>query len=362
MTGETRLLLVGAGHAHLHLLRHAHQLRHAGYVVTLVAPPWFDYSGVAAGVAVGARDPEAGRIDVAHLARGQVDHRHTRVTELDPDTRVAVCEDGEAIRWDVVSLNIGSVAATPPGVHVHDDVVRVKPLDDLRRLRERVAEPGARSELRVTVVGAGPSGIELAAQLAVAPGVARVTLLESAPSLGGFLPPGAASRLTSLLDSRGITMRCGVELDQVGASRTVLRDGTALPHDVAVLATGLAPPTLATASPWGGVEGFPVRATLQHRDHDDVYAAGDCADFLPGRLPRVGVHGVRQGPVLLEALLARQAGSPAPVYAPQAQALSILDLGAGTALAVRGRHWWLGRVSLLLKRAIDRRWLAGYRS
>ena len=362
MTGKTRLLLVGAGHAHLHLLRHAHQLRRAGYVVTLVAPPWFDYSGVAAGIAVGARNPAAGRIDVARLTRGQVEHRHTQVDELDPDARVAVCENGDVVAWDVVSFNIGSVAATPPGVRVHDDVVRVKPLDDLRRLREHVAGPGPRPGLRVTVVGAGPSGIELAAQLAVATGVAHVTLLESGPTLGTFLPAQAASRLTPLLESRGVAVRCGVELDQVGASQTVLRDGTALPHDVAVLATGLAPPTLATTAPWGGAQGFPVRATLQHRDNDVVYAAGDCADFLPGRLPRIGVHGVRQGPVLLEALLARATGSAAPVYSPQARALSILDLGAGTALAVRGRHWWLGRASLLLKRAIDRRWLTSYRS
>ena len=141
----------------------------------------------------------------------------------------------------------------------------------------------------------------------------------------------------------------------------MLRDGTRVPHDTVVLATGLAPPPLATRSPLGGSDGFPVRDTLQHRDHDDVYAAGDCADFLPGPLPRIGVHGVRQGPVLLAALQARIAGAPAPVYRPQRQALAILDLGAGTGLAVRGGWWWLGRASLALKHRIDRRWIDGYR-
>ncbi|MEG9225515.1 NAD(P)/FAD-dependent oxidoreductase [Aeromicrobium sp. Sec7.5] len=362
MTAETRLLLVGAGHAHLHLLRQADQLRRAGYVVTLVAPPWFDYSGAAAGVAVGARDPAVGRIDVARLAQGGVEHRPTRVTRLDADTRAATCADGEQISWDVVSLNIGSVAATPPGLSVHPDVVRVKPLDDLHRLREHVATHHGGAGLRVSVVGAGPSGIELAAQLALVPHVARVTVLESGASLGAFLPTGAASRLARLLDHRGVVVRCGVDLVEVGASRAVLRDGTEIVHDVAVLATGLAPPPLATAAPWGGPGGLPVEATLQHRDHADVYAAGDCVDFLPGRLARIGVHGVRQGPVLLEALLARSAGGPAPVYTPPSTSLSILDLGGGTALAVRGGRWWFGRASLLLKRAIDRRWLARYRS
>ena len=149
---------------------------------------------------------------------------------------------------------------------------------------------------------------------------------------------------------------------RVDEDAVLLRDGTRVPHDIVVVATGLGPPPLATRSPLGGRDGFPVRATLQHRDHDDVYAAGDCADFLPGALPRIGVHGVRQGPVLLEALEARTSGDPAPVYRPQPEALSILDLGGGTALAVRGRWWWLGRASLALKRRIDRRWMATYRT
>ena len=138
----------------------------------------------------------------------------------------------------------------------------------------------------------------------------------------------------------------------------MLRDGTRLPHDIGGHRHGTCarhhwPP----GRRWAVRDGFPVRATLQHRDHDDVYAAGDCADFLPATLPRIGVHGVRQGPVLLAALEARASGAPAPVYRPQRRALSILDLGGGTALAVRGRWWWLGRSSLVLKRRIDRRWL-----
>ncbi len=90
--------------------------------------------------------------------------------------------------------------------------------------------------------------------------------------------------------------------------------------------------------------GVPVRATLQHVDRDEAYAVGDCARFLPGPLPRIGVHGVRQGPVLKRILLARLRGECLPVYQPQRRALSILDLGDGVGLAVRGR-WW-GTVAL----------------
>ncbi|MGA9748634.1 MAG: FAD-dependent oxidoreductase [Nocardioides sp.] len=354
---------MGAGHAHLFLLRNADRLARAGYRTTLVAPRWFDYSGVASAVAAGGRDPAEGRIDVAALSRDKgVAHRLRRVIDVDPEARTLTADDGTELAWDVVSFNIGSVAAMPQAAEVSSEVVGVKPLSDLTRLRVRLARPPAGRGHHLTVVGAGPSGVELAAHLAARPDTDRVHLLEAGPRVGGFLPTRAAERLGRLLEQRGVVTMTNVEVGWITEDEVVLNDGTRVPHDTAVLATGLGAPPLATREPLGGPDGFPVRATLQHRDHDDVYAAGDCADFLPRSLPHIGVHGVRQGPVLLAGLEARAAGEPAPVYQPQRQALSILHLGAGTALAVRGRWWWLGRSSFLIKRTIDRGWIAGYRT
>lgn len=363
MPPERRLVLVGAGHAHLHLLRNTARLAGAGYRTTLVAPTWFDYSGAASAIAAGGRDPAEGRIDVAALARERsVEHLSGLVAYVDPVTRTVTTRDRTRIDWDVVSFNIGSIAATPRAVVVADAaVVGVKPLTDLARLRDRLRHPPPGRGHHVTVVGAGPSGIELAAHLSTRPDTDRVTLLESGPGFAPFLPPGAAHRVRDLLDRRLVATMTGVEVEHITARDVVLRGGIRIPHDTVVLATGLVAPPLARSSPLGGPDGFPVRETLQHRDDDDVYAAGDCADFLPTPLPRIGVHGVRQGPVLLAALEARAAGAHTPVYRPQRQALSILDLGAGTALAVRGRWWWLGRASLALKRRIDQRWIADYR-
>lgn len=362
MPPERRLLLVGAGHAHLHLVRHAHRLARAGYLTTLVAPRWFDYSGAASGIAAGGRDTREGRIDVAALTRhAPVEHRQGLVTAVDLTTRTATTDDGSRLGWDVVSLNIGSVADVPLSTASDVAVVRGKPLSDLARLRMRLEHPPAGRGHHVTVVGAGASGIELAAHLAARADTDRVHLLENGPRIGAFLPQRAARRLVGLLEGRGVRIVTEADLVRVDADAVLLRDGTRLSHDTVVVATGLAPPPLATRSPLGGRHGIPVRATLQHRDHDDVYAAGDCADFLPATLPRIGVHGVRQGPVLLAALVARTSGAPAPVYRPQQRALSILDLGGGTALAVRGRWWWLGPASLALKQRIDGRWLATYR-
>lgn len=65
--------------------------------------------------------------------------------------------------------------------------------------------------------------------------------------------------------------------------------------------------------------------------------------------------------MLVASLLARRAGTALPVYVPQTRALRILDIGGGTAIAMRGRWWVEGRAALAVKHAIDDRWLARYR-
>lgn len=379
MSRPPRLLLVGAGHAHLHLLIRARELTEAGYAVSLLAPATFTYSGVASAVATGALPADTGTLDVAALVARQPVSQHVgELAQLDLPGRRARTSTGEWLRWDVLSLNIGSVA-TDEGIQVHPDVVAIKPLESLGELRQRVAaaqrkrsslarhSPHTPSTSRdvepaqVTVVGGGPSGLELAGNLAAQQRI-RVTILEAAASIDPQLSQRARRRVLRLLGSRGVRVRTGTPVARIDPGEVTLADGRILAHDVAVLATGLvSPPLVQRLGPDGGRDGIPVRSTLQHRDHDDVYAVGDCADFLARPLDRIGVYGVRQGPVLLRSLIARSTGEALPEFVPQRHALQILDLGGGVGLAVRGRWWWQGRLALRLKRRIDRRWLRGYR-
>ena len=352
----TVLLLVGAGHAHLHVVTRADDLRAAGYRVCLLAPATFHYSGTASATAAGSLPADVGAVDVRRLARAHgVDLVEAYLVDADLDGRVVTTSDGDRIGYDVLSLNLGSVVA-PVGGDA-PGVVPVKPLAALTELdhRLRAAEPAV-----VTVVGAGTTGVEMAAQLSSRGDVALVRLVEAGGHLAPALPPRARERVERVLAARGVEIVVGRPVASVGAGQVRLDDGTSMPHDVAVLATGLLAPPLVAELGLGTDRGVPVRATLQHADRDDVYAVGDCAHFLPRPLPRVGVHGVRQAPVLVRSLLARAGGGELPVYRPQRHALAVLDLGDGVGLAVRGRWWWYGALALRLKRRLDRRWLSRY--
>jgi NADH dehydrogenase FAD-containing subunit len=94
----------------------------------------------------------------------------------------------------------------------------------------------------------------------------------------------------------------------------------------------------------------------------NVFGGGDCIAFAPRPLPRIGVHAVRQAPVLLHNLAASLDGRPLRAYRPQRRALLVLNLGDATALATWGPFVWYGHAAFRLKDRIDRRWLAASRA
>lgn len=354
-----RLVLIGAGHAHLHLVREADQLRAAGLDVTLIAPRRFQYSGLATGVLSSTLAAEEADIDVATLtAAFGVRHIPRPVTAIDREARVLTLAGNATEPFDLLSLNIGSVAADPHDLAAHPDVWPVKPLVNLFALRARFETEVASSgnSPRIVVAGGGQSALEIAASLCGL--IERVGLNPDvtviAPDFGTFLPARARHCLLASLRARGVVfLRDRVVAREPGVCRRA--EGGNRPCDHLVLATGLtAPPLIADlglpVDPAGRLQ---VTATLQSVGDPAILAAGDCAVIRAHPRPAAGVFGVRAAPVLLNNLAALGRGHPLRSYQPQKRWLSIMDLGDGRGLAVRGGVWSLGRTALRLKRYLD---------
>jgi NADH dehydrogenase FAD-containing subunit len=356
---STRVVLLGAGHTHLHVLRRARQLAADGIGLTLVAPAVFEYSGAATAAATGSLPPAAGRIDVAALTRRRgIEHLVGRAGRVDVEARTVELTDGRRVGYDLLSCNLGSVTAAGTLV-IDPHVLRVKPLERLHELLPRLhATTRGTHPTRVSVIGGGPTGLELAGNLAARWGSdVAVTLFDRNPQPGSDLPLGARRKVVAVLARRGVRIRTDVDVRAVDVGEVLDGAGVRSGHDLAILASGLVPHPDVIELGLGDRDGIPVRATLQHVAHDEIYAVGDSARFLPRPLPKLGVYGVRQGPVLAASLVAQHRGAPLPRFEPQPVALRILDLGGGVGLATRGRWWWYGRAARRLKLAIDRRWL-----
>jgi selenide,water dikinase len=89
-----------------------------------------------------------------------------------------------------------------------------------------------------------------------------------------------------------------------------------------------------------------VSPTLESVSHGGVFAAGDVATVEGYRLPRSGVHAVRQGPVLADNLRRALRGQAPRPYRPQRDALYIVSTGERHALAHPQRLRGRGRLGL----------------
>jgi NADH dehydrogenase FAD-containing subunit len=367
-----RLVLIGAGHAHLHGIARLAAITACGHDVAVVAPGPFWYSGLATGMLGGRYDPSADRVEVAalvHDAGPRARFLADEATAIDPARRLVRTCGGAEVPYDVLSLDLGSRVRTDalPGLAEHG--LPVAPVANLALLRSRlegllVASAGA--SVRVLVVGGGPSGCEVAANVAALAerrgGRSAVTLLSRNPRLLNGLPPGAGRAMGRALRRRGVAVRAGEGLDRVEPGVAVAASGERLAFDVLVVATGLRPHSLPGAS------GLPVDADgalivdrhLSCPAYPEILGGGDGIAFEGRRLPRVGVHAVRQGPVLFANWRARLEGGPARGYRPQRRVLRILNLGDGNGLATWGPLHYRGRPALWLKDRIDRAFLARY--
>jgi NADH dehydrogenase FAD-containing subunit len=364
-----RIVLLGAGHAHLHVIANAAELVRRGATVVVVAPDDFWYSGLATGVLAGQYELALDVVDVGTLlARAGGRFVRDSAAAVDPAARRVALVSGESLPYDLLSLDVGSEVPVNslPGAARH--ALAVKPLSNLVRLRQNLEARWDRTEhALVVVIGGGSSGVEVAAaiqQLAVRRGGSvEVTLLADTDRLLPAIRRGPALRAARELGRRGVRYATERRVTSIEADRVRTATGAVYPFDLLVLATGLVPaPVLRHGGlATDGTGALLVDATLRSILHPDVFGAGDCIAFEGRALPHIGVHAVKQAPVLLHNLLAVLDGHPLRRYRPQRRALLILNLGDGTGLASWGGLAWRGRAAFRLKDRIDRRWLASVR-
>ena len=344
-----RVLLIGAGHGHLVVLRSLAEKPLYGARVTLVTPyPKQVYSGMLPGLLAGHyRRPET-QIDVAALAeRAYVELEQGEVERFDAEGRLATLKDGRSFGYDTASLNAGSlVDASLPGAQ---HALAVKPFD--RFLAQlRIAE-------RVAVVGAGPAGAELA--MALRHRGAQVTLYSEAP----LQPPALAERVIDQLRRRKIDFRPGMPVTAIEPGPVVLAGSARQAFDLVLLATGAAPlPWLQGSGLASDERGFLlVHPTLQSLSHPEVFVLGDCATLRDSPHPKSGVYAVRHGEALIANLRRLFSSQPLEPYLPQKRALLLLTCGARYVIAQRGNWTAQGRALWWLKDRIDRRWVGSFR-
>ncbi len=199
-----------------------------------------------------------------------------------------------------------------PGVREH--ALPLNDADDARRFHRRLLALLARAEMqnrgpvRVAIVGAGATGVELAAELSDAsrqvaayglalrrlPSPVQIRLIDTSPRLLAAMPEPVAERAQADLIARGIEICLGQRVTEVHPDHLVVMDASGarkrIPADLVAWAAGIRAPDFLD-----GLDGLESNAigqlvvapTLETTRDANVLAFGDCAWCVPapGELP-----------------------------------------------------------------------------
>lgn len=256
------------------------------------------------------------------------------VTTIDVARREVVVDD-TAYVYDYLVVAAGSGHAYFGHDHWAQNAPGLKTLDDALEIRARIlsafehAEAAQRREereawLNFVIVGAGPTGVELAGTLAeiarhtlryefrrIDPTAARVMLVEAGPRVLPAFPAELSAAALHQLERLGVVVSLGRAITQVDADGVTVGNERLFARTV-IWAAGVA------ASPLGAVLACRVDRAgrvlvspdLSIPEHPEIYVAGDLASVTHGAasVPGVAPAAKQMGRHVARAIGARLAG------------------------------------------------------
>ena len=321
---SSRVVVVGGGFAGLNTAR---ALKGADVEITIIDQRNFHlFQPLLYQVAMAALNPSDIAYPIRSIFRRQANVKSVllgEVVDVDLDGKSVEMADGVAIEFDVLVLATGATHSYFGNDQWQELAPGLKTVEDALTIRARVLAAFEEAEahpedverlLTFVVVGAGPTGVELAGALSeiavhalgdefdtVDPARARVILVEGDKRV---LPPYAPSLSSSAqrqLEGLGVDVRTESLVSEIDEEGVTLSDGTRIESATVLWAAGVA------ASPVGEMVGEVDRAgrvlvepDLSVPGHPEVFVIGDLASVegVPGVAPAAMQMGRHVGRVI----------------------------------------------------------------
>lgn len=246
-----------------------------------------------------------------------------------------------SLQYDTLILAVGSISNdfNTQGVkefcHYLDSRQQAEVFQqDLLHLYLDAQNKNTDRDLHIAIIGAGATGVELAAELVEAkqnfykyglnkinPNNVKITLIEGADRILPALSEKIADHATEQLKRMKIDVLTVKRVEKVDAGKVYFNDGTDIDAELKVWAAGIKTPKVIA-----NLSGFEkdrmgrldVYATLQTKSDPNIFAFGDCAHcILDAReaalAPRAQVAS-QQAQFLVSAMQARVNKRPQPMF------------------------------------------------
>lgn len=296
------------------------------------------------------------------------------VTGVDRSRKVLMCDD-QSVPFDYLVVATGARDAYFGHDEWREHAPGLKTVDDATSLRRRlllaferaetVEDPQEREALmRFVVIGAGPTGVELAGAIAelarftlardfrkIDPTAAEVLLVEAGPRVLPAFHETSSEYARRVLDRLGVQLRLNTRVTAVDDGGVSLGSET-VAAATTVWAAGVAATPVAD---WLGIPAnsdgrIRVNADLSIAGDENVFVVGDAAAVVDTRgnpVPGIAPAAKQQGRHAAKVIQGRIAGSPTTPFRYR-HAGSLATIGRRAAVVEFGRWrlrgrlaWWL---------------------
>jgi len=300
------------------------------------------------------------------------------VTALDVEKQCVLVDgadrSGVAVPYDFLVLATGvthsyfghdEFAAHAPGLKTLADAVAIRN-GVLQAFEQAEAEEDPsrhRDLLTFILVGAGPTGVEMASAIAVLvhntlksefrridPASARILLFDAAPRVLGTFSEKISAAARKRLESLGVEVRLGHAVDQIDADGVIVA-GERIYSKTVIWTAGVAP---SAAGKWlrtttdraGRVR---IQNDLSVAGHPEIFVIGDTASLdQDGRpLPGVAQVAIQQGRYAGKLIHRAIAGQPAPPPFRYFDKGNMAVVGKGFAVLQSGKFQMSGLIAWL---------------
>ena len=252
-----RVVIVGAGFGGLTT---AQQLsKNKDLAVTVIDKhPYQLFSPLLYQVATGGLPED----DIAYPVRAAipgVTFRRGEVTKVSPNTKTITLSDQATIEYDQLVLATGSTGTTYGVVGVQENALQMKSIMEARLIKKQLlgmyeeVEAGHKPKeaLKVVVIGAGPTGVEISGAVAELQRsmkhefpnlykLASVTLVEAGPRVLPMFHEKSSKHAQSELEEIGVVVKTDSAVDRMYETDVHLKNGEILSGGTFIWAAGVA--------------------------------------------------------------------------------------------------------------------------
>ncbi len=339
-------------------------------------------------VATAGLDTDHVRVPFTALYDGKpwIRHVHAAVSAVNPGKRL-VTAGGKQYPYDYLLLATGSTTNYYGNKGLSRHTLTLKDEKDAENIRFRLEQAlldaaqtrdpaKQRRFLTVAVVGGGPTGVELAAEIAqffrhrlrtlyrkVGKDAVQVVLFQGAPVLLPHASPRMQAAARRALERLGITVLCGAKVEHVHPgflTYELLGEQQKEPVGLTIWVAGITPRTIP-----GCVESkfYQVNPDLSLIGHEDAFAIGDAACYdercMLDPVPALAQVAVQEGTMAAQNIVRRIRGDRTEpflykskgflVSLGQKNAAGEIETPFGTVFLKGFLMWWLWRTVYLFK-------------